>query len=181
MAKKWIKHNESVLYENDWIELKQSDVTNPRGNLSKYTFVNFKNIAGACIPIDNAGNLYLVGQHRFPLDNYSWEIPTGGANPSKDILEECKRELKEETGIEADQWKELMTIQTSNSITNEIAKIYICIGLKFGTQELDDTEDIQVRRVSFKEALRMVMEGEIEDSITVAGILKLAVLTKTYV
>lgn len=179
MFKKWQKHDTNILFENDWFSVDQSNVTSPKNKKTVYTMINFKNTAVACIPIDNNGNIYLVGQHRFPLDNYSWEIPAGGGDPSKDSLEECKRELKEETGLMADQWKELMTVHTSNSVTNEVAKIYACIGLNFGTPNPDETEEIQVRRLPFKDALAMVMRGEILDSLTVMGIMKLALITDT--
>ena len=173
------KHYTRTAFETDWFSVEQSDVTTPKDKKSTYTMVHFKNKAAACIPIDNHGNIYLVGQHRFPNDYYSWEIPAGGADPNKDILEECKRELKEETGIEADQWKELLETHTSNSVTDEVAKIYFCIGLKFGPSSPDDTEDLALRKLPFEEALKMVMGGEIKDSLTIMGILKLALMTDT--
>jgi 8-oxo-dGTP pyrophosphatase MutT (NUDIX family) len=179
MSKPWIKHDNKILFENDWFSVNKSNVTTPKNKKSIYTMVHFKNIAASCIPIDNRGNIYLVGQYRFPFGDYSWEIPAGGADPSLDTLTECKRELKEETGLEADLWKEIATMRTSNSVTDEVAKIYACIGLKFGTPSPDETEDLKIRRVSFEEGLRMVMEGEITDSLTMVGIMKLALLTNT--
>lgn len=177
--KTWQTLSEEVIYQNDWIKVEKHDTLNPNNEQTDYTVVRFKNIAVGCIPVDEDGNIYLVGQWRYPLNKYSWEIPEGGADPNKNLVKECARELKEETGITAKKFKPLLTIHTSNSVTDEVAHVFMCIDLKFGKQDLDDTEDIQVKKIPFEQALKMVIDEEITDAISVASILKLAVLTKT--
>jgi len=176
----WKKHSTESVYENDWIRVDKSKVTMPNNEPGDYTVVHFKSLAVGCVPVDNQGNIYLVGQWRFPFDKYYWELPMGGASFDKDPVAECKRELKEETGIVASEWKELLRMETSNSVTDETAIMYMCLGLEFGPPEPEPCEKLQVRRVTFDQALKMVMDGEITDGLSIAAIMKLAILTKTY-
>ena len=126
--------------------------------------------------IDEQGNTWLVGQYRFPLDEYSWEIPMGGGPIGIDILESAKKELKEETGITASKWKNICRIHTSNSATDEEGFIFLAQELTFGETEFEDTEDLQIKKIPFKEAVNWVMEGKITDAISIAGILKVEIL-----
>lgn len=162
------------IYENPWIRLEEHDIINPAGKDGIYGKVHFKNRAMAIIPIDQEGNTWLIGQYRYALDEYSWEIPMGGGPIGKDLFESAKRELKEETGLSAEKWTELMKIHTSNSVTDELAIVYMAEGLTQGETEFEETEILQVKKLPFSEALDMVMSGEITDSISVAGILKAA-------
>lgn len=162
------------IYENPWIRLEEHDIINPAGKDGIYGKVHFKNRAMAIIPIDQEGNTWLIGQYRYALDEYSWEIPMGGGPIGKDLFESAKRELKEETGLSAEKWTELMKIHTSNSVTDELAIVYMAEGLTQGETEFEETEILQVKKLPFSEVLDMVMSGEITDSISVAGILKAA-------
>jgi ADP-ribose pyrophosphatase len=117
-----------------------------------------------------------VGQYRFPLQEYSWEIPEGGCPFLEEPLEAGKRELLEETGIVASKWTMISKIHTSNSVCNEVGYIFLAENLEFSDAEPEDTEDLQIIKVPLKEALRMVMENKITDSISIAGILKVAIL-----
>jgi 8-oxo-dGTP pyrophosphatase MutT (NUDIX family) len=171
----WKKLSFESIFENKWIRLDKHDVIDPSGNSSIYTVVHFQNLAVGCIPIDDEGYIYLVGQWRFPFDKYSWEIPLGGADFNLDPLEECKRELKEETGIEAEGWEELLRSDLSNSVTDERSIIYVCKNLKLGNPNPEDTEKLQIKKIKFEEALKMVMDGTITDSLSMMAILKLAV------
>lgn len=128
----------------------------------------------AIIPIDREGNTWLVGQYRYPLDVYSWEIPMGGGPIGQDLLESARRELKEETGLRAEKWTEIMQIHTSNSVTDELAIVYLAEDLTQGETEFEETEVLQIKKLPFGQALELVMSGEITDSISVAGILKAA-------
>jgi len=175
----WITKDTKEVFNNPWIRLYQSDVLNPSGEPGEYTVVHFKNLAVGCVPIDNEGNIVLVGQWRYPHNKYSWEIPLGGANPNLNSLEECKRELKEETGLEASYWKELLFADLSNATTDEKSIIYLCIGLTQGVSNPESCEKLEVKRVPFEEALRMVMSGDITDSLSMMAIMKLAILTNT--
>jgi 8-oxo-dGTP pyrophosphatase MutT (NUDIX family) len=170
----WTTLKTTPIYENPWIRLEQHDILNPAGKEGIYGKVHFKNRAMAIIPIDREGNTWLVGQFRYPLDVYSWEIPMGGGPIGKDLLESAKRELKEETGLSAEKWTELMKIHTSNSVTDELAIVYLAEDLTQGETEFEETEILQIKKLPFAAVLEMVMNGEITDSISVAGILKAA-------
>ena len=161
-------------YENNWIQVLHQNVLNPSGGKGIYGTVNFKNIAVGVVPIDQDGNIWLVGQYRFPLNEYSWEIPEGGCPIGEDVLDTAKRELKEETGLIAQEWKLISKLHTSNSVCNEVAYIYLAEGITQSESQPEETEQLQVKKVSFKEALMMVLDDKITDSMSVAGILKVA-------
>ncbi len=170
----WITKNTTVIYQNPWIKVEEHDVINPAGKDGIYGTVHFKNKAIAIIPIDQDGNTWLVGQFRYPLNQYSWELPMGGGLIGIDILQSAKRELKEETGLTAEKWTEIMRIHTSNSVTDEEGIVYLAEGLTQGETEFEDTEVLQIRKLPFAEVLEMVMKGSITDGISIAGILKAA-------
>jgi 8-oxo-dGTP pyrophosphatase MutT (NUDIX family) len=160
------------VYENPWIRVEHHEVINPSGKEGIYGKTHFKNRAMAVIPVDAEGLTWLVGQYRYALNEYSWEIPMGGGPNDQDLLQSAKRELKEETGLIAAKWTLLMKIHTSNSVTDEVGYIYLAEDLTVGETEFEETELIQVKKLSFLEALDWVMQGKITDSISVAGILK---------
>lgn len=170
----WQKLETREIYDNPWIKVREDQVINPNGGKGIYGVVSMKAYALGIIPLDSQLNTWLVGQYRYTLDEYSWEIPMGGGNRSLDPLESAKRELKEETGITARNWEKIMRIHTSNSVTDEEGFVYIARELEYGTSEYDETEDLKVRKLPFQEVLQMVMDGQITDSISVAGILKAA-------
>jgi 8-oxo-dGTP pyrophosphatase MutT (NUDIX family) len=170
----WKTISITPVYDNPWIRLEQHDIINPVGKSGIYGKVHFKNRAMAIIPIDQEGNTWLIGQYRYPLDVYSWEIPMGGGPIGKDLLESAKRELKEETGLSAGKWTEIMQIHTSNSVTDELAIVYLAEDLTQGETEFEETEVLQIKKLPFGQALELVMSGEITDSISVAAILKAA-------
>ncbi|MBC6365294.1 NUDIX hydrolase [Algoriphagus sp. AK58] len=170
----WKTQSVRTVYENPWIRVEHHDIINPAGKEGVYGKVHFKNRALAIIPIDQNGFTWLVGQYRYTPDEYSWEVPMGGGPIGLDLLESAKRELKEETGLTAGKWTEIMKIHTSNSVTDEVGFVYMAEELTEGETEFEETEIIQVKKLPFKEALDWVMEGKITDSISVAGILKAA-------
>jgi 8-oxo-dGTP pyrophosphatase MutT (NUDIX family) len=170
----WITLKITPVYENPWIRLEHHDILNPAGREGIYGKIHFKNRAMAIIPIDQQGNTWLVGQYRYALDEYSWEIPMGGGPIGKDLLDSAKRELKEETGLSAGKWTEIMKIHTSNSVTDEVGIVYLAEDLTQGETEFEETEILQIKKLPFSEVLDMVMSGAITDSISVAGILKAA-------
>ena len=171
---KWKTITKKKVYENPWIELEEHQVISPTGNPSLYGRVSFKNLAVAIIPWDPAGYTWLVGQHRYTLDAYSWELPMGGVPLAEDILIGAQRELLEETGITATVWKELLRLHTSNSVTDELAITYLAEGLEMGDPQFDETEDLQIKKLPFTEVMNMVMQGQITDGLSVASILKFA-------
>lgn len=172
----WKINQSNIHYENPWIRVTEYKVTNPSGNPGIYGEIHFKNIAIGIIPLDDQGNLYLVNQYRFVLNQESLEIPEGGGCLSIDPLLSAKRELKEETGLEAKEWTKLVELHLSNSVTDEKAIVYLAKGLIQGEMELEETEDISVSKVSLNEAYRLVNEQIITDAISVAAIQKLYIL-----
>ncbi len=174
----WKQLSSQEVYQNPWIAVYEDQVINPQGGKGIYGKVIFKNKAIAIIPLDEQGNTWLVGQYRYTLDEYSWEIPMGGGDRYDDPLAAAKRELKEETGLSADTWTKIMRLHTSNSVTDEEGFTYLAQGLEEGETEFDETEDLAIKKLPFSEALNMVMEGNITDAISVAGILKVARLLK---
>lgn len=171
---KWNKIYTKQMYDNPWIRVSEDMVVNPSNKPGIYGTIHFKNLAIGIIPIDAEGNTYLVGQYRYPLDIYSWEIPMGGGNRANDPLESAKRELQEETGFTANKWTEIATIHTSNSVTDEHGIVYIAEELEAGETNFDETEDLQIKKVTLAEAIDMVMSDEITDSISMIGLLKVA-------
>ncbi len=168
----WTKLSSIEIYTNPWITVEEHQVINPRGGRGIYGKVEFKNKAIGIIPIDQQGNTWLVGQYRYTLDEYSWEIPMGGGPVEDDILTSAKRELKEETGLVAKEWQNIMRIHTSNSVTDEEGFVFIAKDLEQHETAFDETEDLQIKKLPFQEAVDMVMDGRITDSLSVAGILK---------
>lgn len=169
--KPWITLSSKDVYENAWIKVEEHQVTNPSGNAGIYGKVLFKNKAIGVVPLDSEGNIYLVGQHRYPLDKYSWEIPEGGCPLGEDSLACAKRELLEETGLVAESWHLLGQIHTSNSVTNEDGYMYVAQNLSQQAAQPEDCEDIVVRKLPFWEAVDMVMKSQITDSISMVAIL----------
>ncbi|MGD1889121.1 MAG: NUDIX domain-containing protein [Cyclobacteriaceae bacterium] len=175
----WQTLHRKQVYDNPWIEVYEDQVINPRGGKGIYGIVSFKNLAIGVIPIDEEMHTWLVGQYRYTLDEYSWEIPMGGGSKANSPLESAKRELKEETGLSAQRWENIMRIHTSNSVTDEEGFIFLAQDLTPGETEFDDTEDLQIKRLPLKEAIRYVMDGRITDAISMAGLFKVARLFKT--
>lgn len=172
----WTTLDSRVLYQNPWMELREDSVINPRGGRNEYGYIHFRNRAVAMIPIDEDGNTWLVGQDRFTLGEWSWEVPMGGAPLEEDMLEAAKRELKEETGLTAKRWTELLRVHTSNSITDEFGMAWVAEDLTAGQPDFDDTEVLEIRKLPLADAIDMARRGDITDAISVAALFKLALL-----
>jgi ADP-ribose pyrophosphatase len=164
------------IYANRWIGVAEHQVTNPSGKPGIYGKISFRNRACGIIPLDDNGDTWIVGQYRYTLNQYSWEIPMGGVALDMDLLTGAKRELKEETGLSASRWEQILNVHISNSITDEVGFVYLAEGLKHGRTAFDETEKIEIRQLPFTDLLQMVLKGEITDVLSVAGILKLASL-----
>jgi 8-oxo-dGTP pyrophosphatase MutT (NUDIX family) len=160
------------IYENPWIRVVEHDVLNPKGKPGIYGVVHLQNIATGVLPIDADGHTTLVGQYRFPLKRYSWEMPEGGGEAGVPPIESAQRELLEETGLTARHWRPLLTLHLSNSVTDEVAHTFLAWDLEQGLAEPEDTEELQLRRVPFREAYEMAMRGDITDVMTVASLMR---------
>jgi ADP-ribose pyrophosphatase len=172
----WKTLKTEVKFETPWITVSKHDVLNPAGKPGLYGMVHFKNIAIGVVPLDKDLNTWIVGQWRYPLEQYSWEIIEGGGPHGIDPVESAKRELKEEAGIIAEKYTELCRIHTSNSVTDEYGIIYLAQNLSFTESEPEESEDLTIKKVSFDTAFEMVMKGEITDSLSMAAILKTKIL-----
>ncbi len=172
----WKITKSQTAYENPWIKVTHNEVLNPSGNEGIYGVVHLKNYAIGILPLDKDFNTYLVGQYRFPLNSYSWEIPEGGCPEGTDVLATAKRELKEEVGLIANKWTPLLTMHISNCLTDEIGHVFVAQDLTEGISEPEETEELVIKKLPFTKAYEMVMEGEITDSISVAAILKVKIL-----
>lgn len=171
----WITLSKQPIYENRWIQVEEHQVINPAGGKGIYGKVHFKNIAIGVVTLDEQHYTCLVGQHRYTLNEWSWEIPEGGGPLEKDIIESAKRELKEETGLVADRWTEITRTHLSNSVSDEAGVIFLAEDLKEENSEREDTEaDMKVWKLPFKEALTMVLDGKITDGLSIMGLLKVA-------
>lgn len=169
----WKQQSNRRIYENPWFRVDEDEVINPGGGLSHYGKILFKNIAIGIIPLDQHGNTWLVGQYRYVPDCYSWEIPMGGGPLHIDPLESAKRELREETGLTARNWEVLMHLHTSNSVTDERGIVYVATDLTEGEPDFEETEDLELMRLPVQDAIRLVLDGEITDAVSVAGLLQL--------
>lgn len=168
----WRTKSTRVAYENPWIRVDHREVITPSDTDGIYGVVHFKNVAIGIIPVDPEGYTWLVGQYRYTLDLYSWEIPMGGGPLGIGTQLSAQRELQEETGITAAQWTELTRLHTSNSVTDESAIVYLATGLSHGPTAHEETEDITIKKLRISEAIDMALTGEITDAISVCGLLQ---------
>ncbi len=167
----WTTLNSKQIYDNPWITVREDEVIKPSGGAGIYGVVSFKNLAIGIIPVDEQGQTWLVGQYRYALESYSWEIPMGGGPLGIDPLASARRELREETGLEARRWQKILTVHTSNSVTDELGYVYLARDLSQHAPDFDDTEVLQVKKLPLAEAAGLVLRGEITDSLSVGGLL----------
>lgn len=171
----WKTLSSAITYQNPWIKVVENQVINPSGNPGIYGVVHFHNKAVGVVPYED-GHIWLVGQYRYPLDEYSWEIPEGGGTPDETALEAAERELKEETGLTATHYKPLLEMHTSNAVCDEWGIVYLATGLTAGEASPEETEELQLQKVSIEAAYARVESREIKDSLSVAAIYKLMLL-----
>lgn len=165
-------------YATPWISVSHHDVIDPSGAQGIYGVVHFRNLAVGIIPLDEELNTWIVGQYRYPIKAYSWEIPEGGGARDLPPMESAQRELREEAGIEAERWTEVLRMDLSNSASDEEAIIFVAQGLRHFEPEPDHNEELALRRLPFAELLGMVLRGDVRDSLTVAGVLKVDYLLR---
>ena len=172
----WTTLSEHLAYETPWIAVSHHDVVDPGGRQGVYGVIHFKNLAVGILPLDAQGNTWIVGQYRYPLEAYSWEIPEGGGQRDVPPLESAKRELREETGIVAARWSKILEMDLSNSASDERAILYLAQDLEFHQAMPDHDEELELRKLPFAELCAMVERGEVRDSLTVAAVLKVRLM-----
>ena len=176
----WARRSRRTVYDNPWIALHDDEVTRPDGAPGQYGVVHFHNAAVGVVPIDEAGNVLLVGQWRYTLERFSWEIPEGGVPAGESLLEGARRELAEETGYHAREWREILRFATSNSVTDEEGALFVATGLEAGEARPDGSEqDLVSRWVSLDEAVAMIDRGEITDAMSQVALLRVALERRT--
>lgn len=174
MQNPWTTLTTTVGYENPWVRVDHSTVINPAGNAGIYGVVHFKNHAVGIVPVDDEGYTWLVGQYRYALGRYSWEIPEGGCPVGTDPLATARRELQEETGLTAGRWEPLLEFDLSNSVTDETGVAYLATELTPGPAAPEETEDLSLRRLPLREAIAMTLDGRITDALSVLALQRLA-------
>jgi 8-oxo-dGTP pyrophosphatase MutT (NUDIX family) len=179
MNNSWKTLSSKEVYNNNWIKVEEHQVLNPAGGKGIYGKVHFKNKAIGIVALDQNNQTWLVGQWRYPLNEWSWEIPEGGGPNELEVLASAKRELKEETGVVANRWTMIQRTHLSNSVSDEEGFIFLAEDLEQHENNLEETEaDMKVWRLPFTEVLDMVLDGKITDSLSVMGILKVARIKK---
>ena len=167
----WQTLGSREVYDNPWIRVREDAVIRPDGERGIYGIVHYKNRAVGVLAVEG-DFIYLVGQYRYPLERYSWEIPEGGCPEGEDTLDAARRELEEETGLRAASWEKMGEAHLSNSVSDEYAVWYLATGLTQGEHSPEGTEQLVVRRVPFARALEMALGGEITDALSLLAIMK---------
>jgi 8-oxo-dGTP pyrophosphatase MutT (NUDIX family) len=168
----WIVKGAAQAFANDWFGVERHDVVHPGGAPGTYSVIRIRRLAVGVLPIEADGSVHLVGQWRFPLGRYSWEMPEGGAEPGEPAIDCARRELAEETGLRAGRLVSVLELDMSNSLTDEIAVIFLATELAPGQASPEPTEVLKRRRAPFMEVLARVTDGRIRDAMTVAAMLR---------
>lgn len=171
----WTTLSSRQVYDNPWISVREDQVLRPDGSPGIYGVVHFKGRAIGVLPVEEDGSIWLVGQWRYPLGIYSWEIPEGGSHSEESDEEAARRELREETGLTAERLEPIGVSHLSNSVSDEVGILFRATGLKPGPSAPEDTESLIVRRVPWDEAWAMLRRGEVTDSLSVIALLTEAV------
>jgi 8-oxo-dGTP pyrophosphatase MutT (NUDIX family) len=166
----WRRLARRVAYDNPWIRVYHDEVIRPDGRPGVYGVVHYKNRAVSVVAVDSQDRILLVGQYRYTLDLYSWEIPEGGGAEAEEPLTAAQRELEEETGFTAGHWQEILRAHLSNSVSDEEAWCFLATDLQTGTARPEGTEQLHLRWVSLTEALAMIQRGEITDALSIIAL-----------
>ncbi|MBP9688137.1 MAG: NUDIX hydrolase [Bacteroidia bacterium] len=172
----WTINTKNEVYDNPWITVTHHEVSHVSGHIGIYGTVHFKKIALGVLVLDDDYNTWIVGQYRFPIKQYSWELPEGGGDLNIDPLVSIKRELLEEAGIIAQSWHKIQTMYLSNSTTDEIAHLYIAKNLTFKVAQPDNDELLKQKKLPFNELYNMVINGQVTDAMTITTVLKAKLL-----
>ncbi len=169
----WTRQASRKVYETEWFSVRRDDVLRPDGQPGVYSVIEAERHALGVVPLWDDGTITLVGQHRYPLDQYSWEIPEGGGDKDADPVEEAKRELREETGLTAARWDSLGSAHLSNCFLDETCFFYLARDLTQGPDDPGGDEELTVKRVPLEEAVAMAQDGRITDAMTLVALFRL--------
>jgi 8-oxo-dGTP pyrophosphatase MutT (NUDIX family) len=170
----WVRRSRETAYDNAWITVWHDEVTRPDGGPGIYGVIHFANLAAGVVVLDEDDRVLLVGQHRYTLDAWSWEIPEGGVPPAEAPLDGIRRELREETGVEAAEWIELARFHLSNSVSDEAGVLYLATNVTHGAANPEPTEELEIRWLPFDDALAMTLDGRITDAMSIIGLQRVA-------
>ena len=170
----WLRRTRRVAYDNPWVTVWHDEVDRPDSSPGIYGVVHFANLAVGAVVLDTLDRVLLVGQHRYTLDAYSWELPEGGVPAGEAALDGARREVREESGVEADEWREIVRFHLSNSISDEAGVIFAARAIAHGAPSPEPSEELAVRWVAFEEALAMASDGRITDAMTIMGLQRIA-------
>lgn len=173
----WKTTSSRTVYQNNWISVREDEVIRPDGNPGIYGVIYIRPSVGV-LALNERDEVVLVGQWRYSVNRYSWELPRGGSHPGEeqDMLSVAKRELVEETGVQAAHWQFLGTVDNGNGVANDVQSLYLATSLSYTEMNLDPEEDITVEWKPFEDVLEMAMSGGITEVCSVAAILKVALL-----
>jgi 8-oxo-dGTP pyrophosphatase MutT (NUDIX family) len=167
----WTTLGTRLVYDNPWIAVREDSVLRPDGTPGIYGVVHFKHAAVGVLPVDEQGRIWLVGQHRYPLDAYSWEIPEGGSHDDETPEQTARRELREETGLQAGKLELIARSHLSNSVSDELAYLYRATELTSGISAPEGSERLEIRRLEWDDVWAMLQRGEITDSMSMIALL----------
>lgn len=175
----WKTTSSRTVYQNNWISVREDEVIRPDGNPGIYGVIFIRPSVGV-LAINERDEVVLVGQWRYSVNRYSWELPRGGSHPGEEtnMLEVARRELVEETGVKAARWEFLGTVDNGNGVAEDVQSLYLATGLTYAEMSLDPEEDITVKWMPFDEVVKMAMNGGITEVCSVAAIFKVALLRK---
>jgi len=176
----WRRDARTERFANPFFRIFQDQAWNRRADRHfDYGIVSFRNRAVGILPLEPDGRVWLVGQHRYATNEFSWELPMGGVAPEMTLLDGAKKELKEETGLSAEHWEPLLpVVHLSNSVTDEAGAVFLARGLHEGTMAPEASEELWVITTPLEDAVAAALDGRITDSLTVAGLLAMAARTR---
>lgn len=158
------------------MQVREDEVLRPDGAPGIYGVVETRPSVGV-VAVDAQDRVILVGQWRYTVDRYSWEVPRGGSHEGEsDMQKVAARELAEETGIVAEHWRALGPVDVCNGIANDVQSLFLATGLSATERNLDPEEEIALQWVPFADAIEMAVDGRITEVCSVAAILRIALL-----
>ncbi len=170
----WTTLSSRTAYQNAWIRVREDEVIRPDGGRGIYGVVEVRPSVGV-VALNERDEIALVGQWRYTVNDWSWEIPRGGSHPGEtDLLEVAKRELAEEAGVRAEHWQEIGRVDNANGVNKDSQTFFFAKGLSETQRHQDPEEEITVAWKPFGEAVEMAMDGRITEVDSVAAILKVA-------